>query len=517
MGCGSSSALGHLKDEGKTFKKIKTDDGLIKMKLFYNPDKYENHYKTIEKIGTGAFGKVYKVVHNATGQVRALKVISKGTINLQDDDKKCLKEIELLSKLNHPSIIKVYEYFINEVNYYVIQEYCKGGELYEQIYKFETFTEKTAAEIIFQLISAVCYLHSNGIVHRDLKPENIMLESSNEGDFSIKLIDFGTANYFLPNDILSREVGTSYYIAPEVVLKRYTNSCDIWSCGVILYILLCGYPPYDGESDEEIMEMILRDRIEFEESEWKNISLEAKEFVKKLLKKDPKKRITADECLKEDWLKIYANSSSETNINSVNIASQMQNFQKFDSKMKLKNAVLAFMVYHLATEEMTKELKLMFKRMDKSGDGRLSLEELKEGFKEISKSSPQFKGSLYPDFEIERRFKAMDTDQSGFIEIEEFITVTINEELLINERNLRLTFDYFDKDNSGHLDSQEIEELLQIRGQDDDSQQLVKDLINKYDTDKNGTLCFNEFKELIKQFNPAFLQKKSSTSIESLK
>ncbi len=145
--------------------------------MIYNPDNYENHYVIVEKLGKGAFGRVYKVIHKVTGKARALKIINECFIKFQNDEKEFLKEIELLVSLDHPSIIKVFEYFYKNKNFYVIQEYCKGGELYEEIYQIESFTEKDAAIIMYQLLSAVCYLHSNNIVHRDLKPENIMQEN----------------------------------------------------------------------------------------------------------------------------------------------------------------------------------------------------------------------------------------------------------------------------------------------------------------------------------------------------
>lgn len=510
MGCSNSSTRDYKKSQVKSEAvKPRTFSGSssnsltnFKLKQIWNPDKFDNHYEILEKIGNGAFGKVYKVIHKVSELTRVVKIVCKSTIKYQDDEKEFLKEIEMLGQLDHPNIVKVFEYFVDYENYYVIQEYCKGGELYEQIYKFETFTEKIAAEVMYQLISAVCYLHSNNIVHRDLKPENIMLLSKDLGDISIKLIDFGAANYCQEGKLLKRKTGTSYYIAPEVVMKKYNKKCDVWSCGIILFILLCGYPPFDGETDDEIMEGVISKEIIYEDNEWKNLSQEAKSFVQKLLIKDYNNRITAEDSLKQAWL-INHNKKYLANLNQIDISRQMQNFQKFDSKLKLKNAILAFMVHHLASEEMTKELKLVFKVMDRSGDGRLNFDELNEGIKEINKQYQHLKENFFSDVEIKRRFQAIDTDKSGFIEIEEFITVTISEELLFNEKNLKLTFNYFDKDRSGQLDREEIEELLQIRSREEKISGLVKDLILKYDTNRDGVLSFDEFKNLIKNLNPS--------------
>ena len=507
MGCSNSSSVsnkekksqisnGHQTESNtkvtNSIKVKKTSSGL---RNIFNPDIFEKHYKTLEKLGIGSFGRVYRAIHILSNQERALKVVNQQLVQLQDDDKVFLKEIEMLYQLDHPNIIKFFEYFIKGDNYYVISELCKGGELYEQIYNIESFTESSAAEIIYQLLSAICYLHSKGIVHRDLKPENIMLESKTITDFSIKLIDFGTANYFNDNTILTQKVGTSYYIAPEVILKNYNQKCDIWSIGVILYILLVGFPPFDGENDEDIMSNILKYDVSYDDSEWENVSSAAIKFLKKLLNKNPKERPSADECLKDKWIVDNTISKKAIVTNKTNLLSQVQNFQKFDSRFKLKNAIMAFMVHHLATEEMTRELKTIFKKMDKSGDGRLSLAELKDGFKEIYKNTKEI---LIPDIELEKRFEEMDIDNSGYIEIEEFIRVTINEELLINEKNLKVTFDYFDKDNSGQLDGEEIKGLLNI-GNNEESDKTVKDLIDKYDTNHDGVLSFDEFKELIKE------------------
>ena len=159
-------------------------------------------YTKINQVGEGTFGKVYKVRYIPLNQIRAMKVVKKDSINFQDDNQKFLKEIEMLMNLDHPNIIKIFEYYVDDLNYYVIMEFAEGGELYDQIYQLQNFKEKHAAMIMKQILSAVCYMHSKGIVHRDLKPENIMLESKATGDFNIKLIDFGTSNFIKKNQKL---------------------------------------------------------------------------------------------------------------------------------------------------------------------------------------------------------------------------------------------------------------------------------------------------------------------------
>ena len=170
-------------------------------------------YKILSNIGSGTFGKVYKVKHFPTNSLRAMKVIKKDTVNYQDDDRTFLKEIEILSKLDHINIIKIFEYYVDDLNYYVISELVRGGELYEQIYKIHNYKESNAAIIMEQLFSAINYIHCRGIVHRDLKPENILLETKGINETSIKIIDFGTSNYCnkATNDYLTLKVGTPYY------------------------------------------------------------------------------------------------------------------------------------------------------------------------------------------------------------------------------------------------------------------------------------------------------------------
>ena len=184
-------------------------------------DSIAKNYVIKDKVGSGTFGKVFRVKHLQTNTDRAMKVVKIDCINYQDDDKTFLKEIEVLSILNHPNIIKLYEYYQDDLNYYFITEFAEGGELYEKIYEIKNYQESDAAAIMEQLLSAISYMHSKSVVHRDIKPENILLETKSTGDLNIKIIDFGTANFFDKNTRLTLKVGTPYYIGLQSAAALY--------------------------------------------------------------------------------------------------------------------------------------------------------------------------------------------------------------------------------------------------------------------------------------------------------
>jgi len=220
-------------------------------------------------------------VHRDTAAQRAVKVLKKS--NMDEDERRMLfNEINILKELDHPNIVKMFEFFEDDKRYYIVQEICKGGELFEEILARGKFTEKDAALLIKQVLSCINYCHANNIVHRDLKPENILLESNKEFD-QIKIIDFGTSLVYDPNKKLDEKLGTPYYIAPEVLNKNYGAKCDIWSLGVISYILLCGAPPFSGQTDNDIMKAVRAGKVSFAGDHWKGISDSAKDFISQLL------------------------------------------------------------------------------------------------------------------------------------------------------------------------------------------------------------------------------------------
>ena len=227
----------------------------------------------------------------------------------------------------HPNIVRLLEYYQDPDYFYLVTEYCEGGELFDQIINCGVFSEKLAAGIIRQILSAVVYCHDRHIVHRDLKPENLLLEYSNktfeEGNI-VKVIDFGTSIEYNPTEKLKAKLGTAYYIAPEVLRGEYDEKCDVWSCGVILYIFLCGYPPFNGQNDNEIFQKIKKGKFVYPSPEWDNVSQQAKDLVNKMLHFDPKRRISAKEALDDVWIQTFMRDKNGNDARPLNM-NQLKN------------------------------------------------------------------------------------------------------------------------------------------------------------------------------------------------
>ena len=465
------------------------DNILIKKEnlISHKKKKISKEYILGKTIGSGAFSQVRLAVHKATKQNRAIKILQKKNVNMED----LLNEISIVSKLSHPSIMQVFEVFEDNTNIYIVSEYCKGGELFDIISEKGNFSEKEACLIMQQLLSAICYSRQNGIVHRDLKPENILMEDKSH-NLTIKIVDWGCATQIKQKERLHETDGTSYYIAPEVLKGDYDEKCDIWSCGVILYILLCGYTPFFGEKDEEIYEQVLKGEYDFPKEEWDNVSQEAKNLIKKMIEKDPAKRISALEALQDDWFKINKEKKRGDKVLAKNV---LNNMKKFKKNKKFEKATISFIINQLVLKEERNDLERQFKEWDKNGDGVLSRDEIIEGYRKTY--------GTVDENEIDNMIKSIDLDGNGVIDYNEFLTCTMNKEKILKNENLEICFKAFDSDNSGKISLDEISAIFNNGNKDKtDKEELeaLKKMIKEADEKGDGEISFKEFKDLMRKF-----------------
>ena len=438
-------------------------------------------------LGKGDFSHVRLAIHKDTKQDRAVKIIQKKKVDM----KRLLAEISIVSKLSHPSIMEVYEVFEDTKKVYIVSEYCKGGELFDIISKKRNFSEKEACIVMEQLLSGICYSHKNGIVHRDLKPENILMEDTSS-NLTIKIVDWGCATQMKQRERLHEMDGISYYIAPEVLEGDYDEKCDIWSCGVILYILLCGYAPFYGENDKEIYNQVLKGEYDFPKEEWQNVSEEAKNLVQKMLEKDTKKRITALDALQDKWFKINKQKKTSNKLLAKNV---LKNMKKFKKNKKFEKATMSFIVNQLVLKEERKDLEKQFKEWDKNGDGVLSRDEIIEGYKKTY--------GFVDEGEIDNMISSIDLDGNGVIDYNEFLTCTMNKEKILNNDNLEICFKAFDSDNSGKISLDEISAIFNSGDKENiDKEELeaFKKIIKDADENGDGEISFKEFKDLMRKF-----------------
>ena len=442
-------------------------------------EKIEKYYQFIKEIGHGAYAHVYRCQNISTGNVYACKKFVKKYIKNKTRFK---TELNLLKATDHPNIIKLYETFEDKANVYLIMEECNGGELFERLAmnakNHKLFTEKDAAKIMKQILEAVNYLHFHGVCHRDLKPENILLSSMDEYS-QLKLIDFGLSKVLKTIDSnIKGEVGTLYYMAPEVFLGKYNEKCDVWSCGVILYIILSGNPPFFDTNNEKLKEKICNIEYNFDLPIFSKISEDAKDLLRQIFV-PYESRPTISDILNSTWVKENApNSSSE----SLNI--DWGHIQKYSKLNLVQKSVINYRAFHMNPQESQKFIE-MFKLMDKNSDGVLSLEEIKTGIQQC-----KLMGEMNEEA-IENLFNNMDLDKNGLVNYTEFVSALMDYEKNIQKEHLIECFKIYDTDNSGKIDFREFCHIL--RPQNEEEEKELKELYDRYDIDGDGEIDINEF------------------------
>lgn len=281
------------------------------------PPEIRDKYTISKVLGVGAYGEVRLAFEKSNCQKFAVKIIKKKkfTVNGKhqiNTNKQIMSEIDILKKLDHPCIIRVHDVVDSPDSVFIVLDLVEGGELFDKIISIGRYDEETAKLLFYQMVLAIKYLHDKGISHRDLKPENLLLSSNKENDTLIKLTDFGLSKFFDSATMMKTFCGTPNYLAPEVLATKgegnYTNKIDNWSLGVILYIILVGFPPF---SDDELEKQIKEGKYDFYDESWSSVSEDAKDIIRKLMCVDPNKRASLEEVLSHDWIKNDVNMKNK--------------------------------------------------------------------------------------------------------------------------------------------------------------------------------------------------------------
>ena len=505
-------------------------DGKIDVKDYIqqlDKDSLEN-YEKIQRIGKGSYSSVYKVRNKNTNLIRAMKIIPK---NFQKDNAEIMREIEILKNLDHPNVMKIYEFLEDDKNYYLIEEFCDEGDLETALDNKKIYCEFLVKFIMYQVFLAVNYLHSNNIVHQDIKKKNISIiklgvekEDNKENqqfkekklkrlksekltflnplknnddifikinedkeiqeEFntkklirnlskkakeqlyelskrSVKVIDFGEA-IFMPQKKKNIEdiAGTLNYLSPEIIKGQMIKELDEWACGVLMYYLLSAKFPFDGKTEEEIFYNIENQELNLNIPELENISDDCKDLISKLLERDANKRIKAKKALEHSFFKtgikmkkIVGGMENKQTEKVLNEWIKLQNTHRQSNAGIFKKAVLAYMALNFVEKEEEKKMKNLFYKL--SGGNRnflITKENFALTIKQVSDN--------YTDEEIDALFDKLDDNKSGIIEYEELVRGFSDREKLLNEKNMRQAFNFFDKDKNGTISWQEISDVV---------------------------------------------------------
>ncbi|GJY14747.1 calcium-dependent protein kinase 24-like protein [Tanacetum coccineum] len=436
-------------------------------------------YKLGKELGRGEFGVTYECQDITTGEKIACKKISKSKLRAEIDVEDVRREVEIMRNMpEHPNIVSYKDVYEDKDAIYLLMELCEGGELFDRIVAKGHYTERAAALVIKTILEVVQACHNHGVMHRDLKPENFLYSHKGE-NASLKAIDFGLSISFQPGKRFREIVGSPYYMAPEVLKRNYFEQIDVWSAGVILYILLCGVPPFWAETEEGIAQAVIKGDINFKRDPWPRVSEDAKSLVKGMLEQNPYERLTVEEALENQWIQ---NAHKVPNIPlGEHVRSRIQQFSLMN---KFKKKVIRVVAENLPDEQIH-GLKQLFDEMDKDKNGSLTFEEFKDGLCLIGDQP-------LDDPDVRMLMEAADLDENGVLNCEEFMMVAIHLKRISTDDNLRQAFHHFDKDKNGYIELDELRESL-FEDQHSTNEKLVRDILHDADLDKDGRISYPEF------------------------
>lgn len=431
---------------------------------YHHRDLTEDYKVSPNKVlGEGCGGKVMLATSLVNGRQCALKRISKNSV-APAAIQQLIAEVEICLTLDHPNVVRLDDVYDTDHEIALLTECLEGGELYDRLAKAKTFSETLASETTRQMLRAVAYLHSHNIVHRDLKLENILYESRSE-DSPIKLIDFGFAKVWDSSRPMQASCGSVAYVSPDVLRGHgYTSQCDLWSLGVIVFMLLVGYPPFHGSDDAIRAKIVVADVDWHHPQRWNKVSVEAKDFVNALLVRDPAGRLDAQTALKHQWL-----TSVTPMRKPVLSAAALRSLGSYAGAPSFWRAVLQLIARELAPNEVT-DLRRMFLDMAGDEEGTVRLSELKAAIRgdESALLANSDSGAKTPVRRLRRAkteklaelFQVMDVNGDEQVYYSDFLAATMNEELRFREEHIRAAFRRLDADNSGTISAEDIQNTV---------------------------------------------------------
>jgi len=436
-------------------------------------------YKILNVIGHGKFGVVYKAESKINpGQLFAIKVIKS---NSYLDLRAITEEIKILRALDHPNIVKFYEEIEDGPYFFIVTEYCSGGELFDRIAKKRTFGESEAANIIEKILCALSHCHSKNIAHRDIKPENILYTTADDLA-DVKLIDFGLAKQKTDAYTYQTIVGSPCYLAPEVIEGNYTNSCDMWSLGVVLHLLLSGKMPFDGKTIDDIFRSIKKGLLNFTDPVWNKVTPPGRDLVQKLLEPDENKRLTAEQALKHDWFKLVKEYPPEIDeLDSV----IMKSLKKYQGTSRFQQACMGIFVKHLQEEELSC-LAEGFRNFDKERNGFVHVADLISVFQK-----------QYPKMDMKELLGHLETDGQNIINYTQFLASMLDVKQFLTKERLWALFQSFDIANNGYLTAEEIMTVFNKNNSQQYDISQVRSMLKEHNIKNTDNVKFNEFEEIM--------------------
>jgi len=453
-------------------------------------------YKVLDKLGSGGFGSVFRAELLKSNEIRAIKQVSKSDV--KDDMDFIYAELETMLRVDHPHVVRLYEYFEDPGFIYLITELCQGGN-----YSDMDRTNTSEVKMLFRdLILAVAYFHDRGIAHRDLKFENCLIHQEPNHRKVGKVIDFGLAAMKRPGDTsakwLNATLGTRYFIAPEVINRKITYgvNCDTWSVGVMLYIILTDEHPCvqcaNRLDQRAFFSYVLSGRIRKAPLEDANVSKDASDLIMKLLRKDPDSRISMKDAVKHPWLcpggTLSKSWRSESHLNDTESSRDHKvtcRLCKFGTLNRFEQAILTISAHQAAAKQVD-DLRDIFMELDKSNEGSLTREEIKAGLETA--------GRHMTDSQLDEVFTSVDADRTGRIQYTEWLAATMEPARLTSDELIKKVFHFFDIDGAGKVNRHD---LTQVLGTDD----LVTKVLSQFDVSGDDSLSFDEFKQMMQDFS----------------